>query len=72
VINKITSAPASGETQIRIAHPSGVMNVSAGFTEFSGKMERSVTISRTARRIMSGYVFIQQRELFSEDVKQSN
>jgi len=72
VINKIISAPESGETQIRIAHPSGVMNVSAGFTEFSGKMERSVTISRTARRIMSGYVFIQQRELFSEDVKQSN
>lgn len=63
VVNEIISAPEAGVEQIRIAHPSGVLSVSAGFTEFAGELKRSVMISRTARRIMSGYVYIQKREL---------
>ena len=63
VVNKIISAPTSGEAGLKISHPSGVINLSAGFTDFGGERKRSVTISRNSRRIMSGYVFMQKKEL---------
>ena len=51
--------PSLGQKIIRIGHPAGIIDVEAecDVTE-NGVTARRVTYSRTARRIMEGYVFV--------------
>ena len=51
--------PAAGQKTIRIGHPAGVIDVEAE-CEITpeGVKARRVTYSRTARRIMEGYVYV--------------
>ena len=53
------SKPAPGQKIIRIGHPAGIIDVEAecDITE-NGVTARRVTYSRTARRIMEGYVYV--------------
>ena len=50
----------STDTNIRIGHPAGVIEVEADVTD--GKLIRA-SLSRTARRIMEGYVYVENKKL---------
>jgi hypothetical protein len=51
--------PAQGQKVIRLGHPAGVIDVEAECEETQeGIVARRVTYSRTARRIMEGYVYV--------------
>jgi len=58
VVNEM-ARPAKGQKIIRIGHPAGVIDVEAecDITP-EGVTARRVTYSRTARRIMEGYVYV--------------
>ena len=48
-----------GSSDLRLAHPSGVTNVDAQLERQDGSWyAASATISRTARRLMDGYVYV--------------
>tara|TARA_B100000749_G_scaffold83787_1_gene63664 strand:- start:967 stop:1848 length:882 start_codon:yes stop_codon:yes gene_type:complete len=50
---------ACGSSELRLAHPSGVTNVDAKLERQDGTWyAASATISRTARRLMDGYVYV--------------
>ena len=50
---------ACGSSELRLAHPSGVTNVDAQLERQDGTWyAASATISRTARRLMDGYVYV--------------
>ena len=50
---------ACGSSELRLAHPSGVTNVDAKLEWQDGTWyAASATISRTARRLMDGYVYV--------------
>ena len=58
VVNEMAK-PAAGQETIRIGHPAGVIDVEAkcDITP-DGVIANRVTYSRTARRIMEGYVYV--------------
>lgn len=50
-----------GSRQVRIGHPSGVMTMSPEIVEKEGAIEvPSVSVQRTARRIMDGTLYIRK------------
>ena len=50
-------APAGGDGSIRFGHPSGSLNVGAEACEEGGQWTvRKVMMSRSARRLMEGWV----------------
>lgn len=59
VIYNTIGAPKSGEENVRIGHPSGVMTMSPEIVKHEGQIELpSVAAQRTARRIMDGTVYV--------------
>lgn len=58
VVNEMAK-PADGQKIIRIGHPAGIIDVEAECDRTpEGVVARRVTYSRTARRIMEGYVYV--------------
>ena len=58
LVNQLTKAQ-SIERSIRIAHPSGVIDVNADVAQQNGSWHsRSASIERTARRLMDGNVYV--------------
>ena len=59
VINQVTKPEAKAARCVRIGHPAGVMDINASVTKENGEYKvHQVGISRTARRILDGFVYI--------------
>jgi 2-methylaconitate cis-trans-isomerase PrpF len=62
VVHEVSRAATS--ERLRLGHPAGIMEVGAKVRRHgSGWGVDSVTVQRTARRIMEGYVLVPQRAL---------
>ena len=61
IVYNTIGAPAEGEENVRIGHPSGVMTMCPELVEQDGRVELpSVAVRRTARRIMDGTVYVRK------------
>ena len=61
VVQEVCHLRLSGSETLRIGHPSGIMEVSVKAERQNGEAHiRSVTIYRTARRIMEGVAFVSE------------
>lgn len=59
----VTAEPGDSVTSLRIGHPFGVMNVEAKLSIKDGSsFVESATFSRTARRLMEGWVYIPRED----------
>jgi 2-methylaconitate isomerase len=61
IIQKLIGSPKTGEENIRIGHPSGVMTMCPEIIKDGDVIELpSVAVQRTARRIMDGMVYVRE------------
>ncbi len=59
IVHQVARAPGAPDTDIRIAHPSGVTTVSAEVRRAQDRwFAESVVVYRTARRLMDGWVYV--------------
>jgi 2-methylaconitate cis-trans-isomerase PrpF len=67
VVADVVRPAAGNHRRLRIGHPSGIMGVEAEVVEGpDGPMVTVAAIERTARRIMSGTVYVSRDRLFRE------
>ncbi len=72
VANRVIGAPAAAKDKLRIGHPMGVMTVNVQAdpaNELGGMSFSALSFSRTARRIMDGFVYVPRdtMDLFQAD-----
>ena len=59
IVNEILSGRAKETGVVRIGHPSGIIQVDVEVRQINGDLQLTkATVFRTARRIMSGYVYL--------------
>jgi len=59
VVNEVSRFGADPRASVRFAHASGVVRIGAAVEERDGAWQaRNVRVSRTARRIMAGEVYV--------------
>jgi 2-methylaconitate cis-trans-isomerase PrpF len=64
VVSEVTGPRADGTDRVRIGHPAGVLVVRAQVDRAAGGwVVRSASTFRTARRIMSGHIYVPSRYL---------
>lgn len=67
IVNELLSQSSLEKEEIRLGHPGGVMPVGARISKRGGSYEYGeAIIRRTARRLMDGYVYVQDTVLDSE------